>query len=61
MAGAKSDLDFLRPEREAFLAAGYSDCIVYWDYSDDPEVDLYRPARKVENQPGWLAYIVGVV
>ena len=29
--------------------------------SDDPEVDLYRPARKAENQPGWLAYIVGVV
>ena len=47
--------------REAFLAAGFSDCIIYWDYSDDPELDLYRPAKKAENQPGWLAYIVGVV
>ncbi len=47
--------------RDALLAAGFSDCIIYWDTSLDPEVDLYRPARRGENQPGWLAYIVGVV
>jgi SAM-dependent methyltransferase len=47
--------------RDAFRAAGFSDCRIYWDYSDDPEVDLYRPAKKAENQPGWLAYIVGIV
>ena len=47
--------------RDALLAAGFSDCIIYWDYSLDPEVDLYRPARRGDNQPGWLAYIVGVV
>ncbi|MDY0111138.1 MAG: class I SAM-dependent methyltransferase [Candidatus Krumholzibacteria bacterium] len=47
--------------RDALLAAGFSDCVVYWDFSLDPEVDLYRPARRGENQPGWLAYIVGVV
>jgi cyclopropane fatty-acyl-phospholipid synthase-like methyltransferase len=47
--------------REALLAAGFSDCIVYWDRSEDPDVDLYRPTKKAENQPGWLAYIVGVV
>ena len=47
--------------REAFLAAGFSDCIVYWDRSEDPDVDLYWPTARAENQPGWLAYIVGVV
>ncbi len=47
--------------RDALLAAGFSDCKIYWDFSTDPEVDLYRPARRGENQPGWLTYIVGVV
>jgi SAM-dependent methyltransferase len=47
--------------RDALLAAGFSDCRIYWDFSQDPEVDLYRPARRGQNQPGWLAYIVGVV
>ncbi len=46
--------------RDALLAAGFRDCVVYWDVSDDPEVDRYRPASRAENQPGWLAYIVGV-
>lgn len=47
--------------RDALLAAGFRDVTIYWDRSDDPDVDDYRPARKAENQPGWLAYIVGVV
>ena len=47
--------------REAFMAAGFSDCLVYWDESDDPDEDIYEPTKKAENQPGWLAYIVGVV
>jgi len=47
--------------RDAFRRAGFSDVVVYWDHSDDPEVDIYRPAKRAENQPGWLAYIVGVV
>jgi len=51
----------LAEAKEALLAAGFSDCIIYWDKSPDPEVDRYRPATKAENQPGWLAYIVGVV
>jgi len=45
--------------RDALLAAGFRDCVVYWDVSDDPEVDRYRPATRAESQPGWLAYIVG--
>lgn len=47
--------------RDALLAAGFRDCIVYWDRSADPEVDYYRVTTTAENQPGWLAYIVGVV
>jgi SAM-dependent methyltransferase len=47
--------------RDALLMAGFSDCVIYWDYSLDPEVDLYRPGRRGQNQPGWLAYIVGLV
>lgn len=46
--------------REALLAAGFKDVIVFWDHSDDPDNDDYRPTTKADNQPGWLAYIVGV-
>jgi SAM-dependent methyltransferase len=46
--------------REALHAAGFRDSIVYWDVSDDPEVDCYRPRTRAESQPGWLAYVVGV-
>jgi SAM-dependent methyltransferase len=47
--------------RDALRAAGFSDVIVYWDRSSDPDHDDYRPAARAESQPGWLAYIVGVV
>jgi len=46
--------------REALLAAGFKDVVIYWDHSDDPDSDDYRPSTKAKNQPGWLAYIVGV-
>ncbi|MEZ4386349.1 MAG: class I SAM-dependent methyltransferase [Candidatus Krumholzibacteriia bacterium] len=51
----------LAEARDALLAAGFSDVRIFWDHSSDPEVDHYRQATRVENQPGWLAYIVGVV
>ena len=51
----------LAEARDALLAAGFSDCIIYWDYSEDPDADHYRRATAAENQPGWLAYIIGVV
>jgi hypothetical protein len=51
----------LAEARDALLAAGFSDVVVYWDVSQDPEIDMYRPAKRGQNQPGWLAYIVGVV
>lgn len=51
----------LAEARDALLAAGFRDVVIYWDRSSDPDVDDYRPTKKAENQPGWLAYIVGVV
>ncbi len=51
----------LAEARDALLEAGFSDCIVYWDKSADPDSDCYRPAQMARNQPGWLAYLVGVV
>lgn len=50
----------LAEARDALIAAGFSDVIIYWDKSDDPDSDNYKPAKKAKNQPGWLAYIVGV-
>jgi SAM-dependent methyltransferase len=47
--------------RDALLAAGFRDIVVYWDRSKDPDYDDYRPATRAANQPGWLAYIVAVV
>lgn len=47
--------------RDALLAAGFSDVLVFWDQSVDPEFDHYRQMKTAENQPGWLAYIIGVV
>ncbi|MBN1612110.1 MAG: methyltransferase domain-containing protein, partial [Polyangiaceae bacterium] len=45
---------------ELLTAAGYSEVRVYWDDSEDDEQTSYRPRRHAENQPGWLAYLVGV-
>ncbi len=47
--------------RDALLAAGFSDVLVFWDQSVDPDQDHYRLTTRTENQPGWLAYIIGVV
>jgi len=47
--------------RDALLAAGFTDCHVYFDSSPDPDEDRYRRTTRARNQPGWLAYIVGVV
>lgn len=44
---------------DALRAAGFKQTTVYWDISDDEDEDIYEARRKAENQPGWLAYIVG--
>jgi SAM-dependent methyltransferase len=44
--------------RELLLEAGFDDVTVYWDRSDDDDVENYRPSVRAENQPGWLAYLV---
>ncbi len=46
--------------QELLLEAGFSDVVVYWDTSDDEDTDDYRPRKRAENQPGWLAYLVAL-
>jgi SAM-dependent methyltransferase len=44
---------------DALLAAGFSNVEVYWDFEPAPDAPTdYRPARRAENRPGWLAYVV---
>jgi SAM-dependent methyltransferase len=46
--------------RDALLAAGFRAVEIYWDHEPDPEKDdIYRLARRAENTPGWLVYVVG--
>jgi len=44
---------------DALKLAGFSGSTVYWDISEDEDEDIFRRRDKAENQPGWLAYIVG--
>ncbi len=44
--------------RELLEEAGFRDITVYWDDSDDESEEDYRPKKRANNQPGWLAYIV---
>ncbi|MDX2053190.1 MAG: class I SAM-dependent methyltransferase [Polyangiaceae bacterium] len=44
--------------QELLLEAGFSKVTVYWDVSDNDDVEDYRPRKVAENQPGWLAYII---
>jgi SAM-dependent methyltransferase len=43
---------------ELLEEAGFSDAVVYWDVSASDSDEDYRPRKRAENQPGWLAYIV---
>jgi hypothetical protein len=45
---------------ELLQEAGYADVRVYWDASTDDDVDDYKPTKRAQNQPGWLAYIVAI-
>ncbi len=46
---------------DALQEAGFTGSRVYWDHSPKEDEDDYRQARRVENSPGWLTYIVGEV
>lgn len=47
------------PELQELLGeAGFSDVRVYWDQADSEDEEDYRPTKRADNQPGWLAYIV---
>ena len=46
--------------QELLREAGFSDVRVYWDISDDPDVERYRPRARADNQAGWIAYLVAV-
>ncbi len=46
---------------DALRAAGFAKTTVYWDISEDEDEDIYEIRQMAENQPGWLAYVVGEV
>jgi SAM-dependent methyltransferase len=43
--------------KELLEEAGYRDVRVYWDTSDNDDVEAYKVRKKADNQPGWLAYL----
>lgn len=48
------------PELQELMAeAGFSKVTVYWDVSEDLDVEDYKPRKVAENQPGWIAYLIG--
>ncbi len=44
--------------QELLLEAGFSSVQVYWDRSESEDEENYRPTKRAQNQPGWLAYLV---
>jgi SAM-dependent methyltransferase len=45
--------------RDALTVAGFTNIQVIWDFEEDEDADCdYRPASRVENSPGWIAYVV---
>ena len=46
--------------KELLREAGFSDVRVYWDTSDEVDVERYRPRARAENRAGWIAYLVAV-
>jgi SAM-dependent methyltransferase len=46
--------------KELLREAGFSDVRVYWDTSDEVDVERYRPRERADNRPGWIAYLVAV-
>lgn len=46
--------------QELLREAGFSDVRVYWDTSDEVDVERYRPRAHADNQAGWIAYLVAV-
>jgi cyclopropane fatty-acyl-phospholipid synthase-like methyltransferase len=46
--------------QEILYEAGFSKVTVYWDQSEDEDVDDYQPSMEGTADPGWLAYIVAV-
>lgn len=46
--------------QELLREAGFSEVRVYWDTSDDVDVERYRPRARADNQVGWIAYLVAV-
>ncbi len=46
--------------KELLREAGFSDVRVYWDTSDEVDVERYRPRARADNQAGWIAYLVAV-
>jgi hypothetical protein len=52
----------LREIQELLTEAGFSDVIVYWEDADEDGdgTGVYRPRKVVENEAGWVAYIVAL-
>jgi hypothetical protein len=46
--------------KELLLEAGFREVLTYWDRAESQQDEDYRPTKRAENQPGWLAYLVGL-
>ena len=46
--------------QELLREAGFSDVSVYWDISDEEDVERWRPRARADNRAGWIAYLVAV-
>ncbi len=42
--------------RELLAEAGFRETVVYWD----EKAEKFRPTKRAENQPGWLAYLAAL-
>jgi len=43
---------------DALAAAGFRNIKVFWDFEDDDSASDFRPAKRVENCPGWIFYVI---
>jgi SAM-dependent methyltransferase len=46
--------------RELLTEAGFREVHVYWDQASEESDENYQRAKRADNQPGWLAYIVAL-
>ena len=43
---------------DALAATGFQNIQVFWDFEDDERASDFRPAKRIENCPGWIFYVI---